>query len=342
MRSQSTLACHRRHLCRFAQSQSRTRSAIADPFALCTYAASRTTRPPHSCFRECTPRILPTTTAAPQSIPPVPRVRRRPAEASTPRPTASPPSPRPHPTQRTHQHGPRDDYEKRENVYVQHLISLQSSPLTWQTTPYAWHEAVRQATQNSSPMCSLSRSILQRLLCAHRQPLVHISPTSAFATRSTIAVSSTFMQPPYSDATLTASAESASASAAAPAPTPLRYRFLFRSRMIGIYEWICPVCGTLNRSSMRATTFSIQCRHLPCRRVWGLGYALHELPAARYRPPDDHLIPRDLVEAFPEGDVGRWWKSGKLANCVHTATGTLAMPEPGSGMGEGEIAPQKR
>jgi hypothetical protein len=105
------------------------------------------------------------------------------------------------------------------------------------------------------------------------------------------------------------------------------YRFLFRGRIIGNFEWICPACGHFNRSHMRPVTYTLACGGSGCGRSWGLGHALHELPMTRRAVPDDYTIPQGLAEAMPEGDVGRWWKSGRLMHCVHTETGELAVPE---------------
>lgn len=120
----------------------------------------------------------------------------------------------------------------------------------------------------------------------------------------------------------------AAPAATAPAATDVpRYRFLFRGRVIGNFEWICVACGRLTRSRMRPDTYVLQCSYGQCRRVWGLGHVLHMLPATSHTPSDDYIIPSGIAEAFPEGDVGRWWKQGKLMHCVHTATGSLAIPE---------------
>lgn len=124
-------------------------------------------------------------------------------------------------------------------------------------------------------------------------------------------------------------------------PTAPRFRFLFRARVIGNLEWICPSCGHFNRSHLRPLLYTVQCSGVACRRAYGLGHSLHELPMARRSVPDDYTIPRGLAEAMPEGDAGKWWRSGKLMHCLHTATGELAVPDAASGVaGEAVLAPR--
>jgi hypothetical protein len=104
------------------------------------------------------------------------------------------------------------------------------------------------------------------------------------------------------------------------------YRFLLRARVLGNLEWVCPCCGRMEVSKMIPSTYAVQCRHNACQRVWGVGHTLHELPRGRRQLPEDYLMPAGL-EALPEGDAGRWWKSGLLMHCLHTASGSLAVPD---------------
>lgn len=109
----------------------------------------------------------------------------------------------------------------------------------------------------------------------------------------------------------------------------IRQRFVFRARILGIFEWTCPECGTYNRSRMRPKTFLVRCggAAMRCEKLYGVGYVLHETRKGFRSTPPDYVMPARHVEALQEGDVGRWWRNGHMMHCVHTATGTLAVPD---------------
>jgi hypothetical protein len=89
-------------------------------------------------------------------------------------------------------------------------------------------------------------------------------------------------------------------------PTPDDVRYRFRARTIGMEEWVCVYCGTLNRTRLRPQSFVVRCINAECRRHTGLGRIAYLLPAGVRLAPPDTVIPLGLREAFPYGDLGRW------------------------------------
>lgn len=97
---------------------------------------------------------------------------------------------------------------------------------------------------------------------------------------------------------------------------PIRTRHLepkykLRARFMGMVYWICPYCGRPNASQILTDTFLVWCRgdggEYGCKRRFAVGLRLlvkdRMGPAGR---PDDYVLPDDLAEAFPEGDLGHW------------------------------------
>ncbi len=83
-----------------------------------------------------------------------------------------------------------------------------------------------------------------------------------------------------------------------------RRRPLFRprARVIGKVEWLCPFCGTINKSSLPPLAYRLQCTHRDCRRKFLVGLRLYEMPGGgQMRMPPDMIIPHE--EAFPEATI---------------------------------------
>ena len=91
-----------------------------------------------------------------------------------------------------------------------------------------------------------------------------------------------------------------------PLPDDPRIRFNYRSRTTGIKQVTCIYCGQLNTTRITPEVFTVKCIRDKCRRTIGFGdiaYVLHNGPRVA---PRDIVIPRGLIDTFPEGDIHRW------------------------------------
>lgn len=92
-------------------------------------------------------------------------------------------------------------------------------------------------------------------------------------------------------------------------PDDHRIKFKFRAKTIGTEWWLCPLCGHLNRTQLRGTTYKVRCQSRNGCVTFPLGRTLYLPPNGRHYAPGDIAIPQHgitLAEAFPEGDVYRW------------------------------------
>lgn len=90
-----------------------------------------------------------------------------------------------------------------------------------------------------------------------------------------------------------------------------RIRFKFRARTTGTKEYICVFCGWNNRFQITHTTVTNRCHNDLCRRMMGFGDVGYILPRNGVRTAaPDLVIPRNLLEAYPDGDLARW-KNGQ-------------------------------
>jgi hypothetical protein len=92
-------------------------------------------------------------------------------------------------------------------------------------------------------------------------------------------------------------------------------KYLLRCRVNGMFEWICPVCGTFTRSSLRPQSYVVQCSGENCRRKYGVGHTLYFLPGGARMPPPDYILPDGIKEAFPRGETDAW-QSGQTMHRV--------------------------
>jgi hypothetical protein len=85
------------------------------------------------------------------------------------------------------------------------------------------------------------------------------------------------------------------------------------------------MCGSICRA-VRVTrkTFKIRCTGKECRRWFGLGLVLHQLPRAGNGgsiPPEDFLIPA-LADPMPEAELNAW----KRGEPMHRVVSELPIP----------------
>ena len=91
-----------------------------------------------------------------------------------------------------------------------------------------------------------------------------------------------------------------------------------RARVIGIVEWLCPVCEGFNKTRLGPGAWILRC--LSCRRMYAHSSGLLTIPTGTRQTPPDIFIPEfmrrnlDVIEqALPLARVGTW-KSGHRVN----------------------------
>jgi hypothetical protein len=95
-----------------------------------------------------------------------------------------------------------------------------------------------------------------------------------------------------------------------------RVRFKLRARTRGWEEYTCVFCGWNNKFQMGPSTWTNRCGSELCRRWMGFGRVGYVLPRSGVHvAPPDLTIPRNLIEAYPEGDLARW-KNGDTIHVV--------------------------
>lgn len=95
-----------------------------------------------------------------------------------------------------------------------------------------------------------------------------------------------------------------------------RIRFKLRSRTYGYEEYNCIFCGWINKFRMGPDNWMNRCGYEGCRRSMGFGRIGYILPPrGPLHLPPDLVIPGNLRESHPEGDLGRW-KSGQTIHEV--------------------------
>ncbi len=100
----------------------------------------------------------------------------------------------------------------------------------------------------------------------------------------------------------------------------------FRARHCGAYEWLCPFCGTYNKSRLHYTSWRVRCKNKRCGRDFVRGDVLYPLDAMQ-RHGGRMCPPRDL--AFPQPCmVVEGWRYGDRAHrVVSPAAETVAESE---------------
>jgi hypothetical protein len=94
----------------------------------------------------------------------------------------------------------------------------------------------------------------------------------------------------------------------------LGVKYKFRARIVGNLEYTCPFCGSLNRQTARPTHWVYNCLNNECRRPLGIGLNGYLLDRGPKVAPPDIVIPRNLQEVFPQGDLKRW----RTGQPIHT------------------------
>ena len=82
-------------------------------------------------------------------------------------------------------------------------------------------------------------------------------------------------------------------------------------RDVGVKYWVCPNCGHMQRTVVRATTWKLKCSSPECRRSYAFGTVFYAFPkhaGHRLLPPIDTV--------FPEVAWGGKWASGEPVHRV--------------------------
>ena len=80
----------------------------------------------------------------------------------------------------------------------------------------------------------------------------------------------------------------------------------------GSMWWLCPRCGTPNKSRINRATWKFRCRSNRCKQRYVFG-ARYGVPDPRYRGPRHLISPEDYF--FPPVELFEW-RSGQRAHSL--------------------------
>jgi hypothetical protein len=96
--------------------------------------------------------------------------------------------------------------------------------------------------------------------------------------------------------------------------------YVLRARFCGVLDLACCWCGQVCRIRITRKTYKIRCTGKECRRWFGVGLVLHQLPRAGNGgsiPPEDFLIPSP-ADPMPEAELNAWRRGDPMHRVEYT------------------------